>query len=320
MPDLAVGGIHHVTAIAANAQRNFDFYTGVLGLRLVKQTVNQDDPFTYHLYYGDSLGRPGTALTFFPFPGVPEGRTGRGQVYETAVSVPSGSVATWDQRLARAGATRLGEEERFGVRVLRFRDPDGLILALAGDAAEQSEPGWSGGHIPADEAVRAFSHARLASASPDGTARVLTDILGYTEVANEAGATRFAVGGADRAVSVDMLAAAASARSGSGTVHHVAFRVPDREALLAMREQILAAGLYPTPLIERFYFRSVYFREPGGILFEVATDDPGFTLDEDASSLGQSLKLPGEYEGQRRAIEAALPPLRGPAAEGAERP
>jgi glyoxalase family protein len=255
-------------------------------------------------------------MTFFPFPRVPEGRPGRGQVDETAFSVPADALGAWDQRLARAVATPLGETERFGARVLRFADPDGLMLTLAGDAARDSEPGWSYGPVPADEAVRAFSHARLASAAPDATARVLREVLGYAEAASESEATRFVIAGAERAGALDLLADAPAGRQGAGTVHHVAFRVPDREALLAMREQVAAAGLRPTPVIDRFYFRSVYFREPGGILFEVANDEPGFTVDEDADALGQSLKLPGEYESQRDAIERALPTLRAPEPNG----
>lgn len=316
MPDDAVGGIHHVTALATGAQRNLDFYSGVLGLRLVKRTVNQDEPFTYHLYYGDSVGRPGTVVTFFPVPGVPAGRSGSGQVHETVFSVPASALAAWEQSLRAAGAESLGDEERFGSRVLRFTDPDGLIIALAGDAAEDSDPGWSHGRISATESIRGFSHVRLASAEPEGTARVLRDVLGYAEVAHEASATRFAVADAERAGAVDILADPPGGRSGAGTVHHVAFRVPDHDALLALRERIMAAGLRPTPVIDRFYFRSVYFREPGGILFEVASDEPGFTVDEEADSLGQSLRLPGEHESQRAAIERALPTLQAPDPRG----
>lgn len=312
MNPIAVGGIHHVTAIAADAQRNVDFYSGVLGLRMVKKTVNQDDPFTYHLYYGDTLGRPGTAMTFFPFPGVPAGQPGRRQVHETGFSVPAGALGAWQQRLSDAGVTVLGEEERIGVPVLRFADPDGLIIALVGDAAESSAAGWPEGPVPAGEAVRAFSNVRLASAAPEATARVLTELLGYSETGTEPEATRFAIAGAERAGEVDLLANPPAGRPGTGTVHHVAFRVPDRDTLLAMQHQVMDSGLRPTPEIDRFYFRSVYFHEPGGILFEIASDDPGFAVDEPVESLGSELRLTAAHEPQREQIEAHLPPIRVP--------
>ncbi len=317
MNPIQVGGIHHVTAIAADAQRNVDFYTGILGLRFVKKTVNQDDPFAYHLYYGDTLGRPGTAMTFFTFPDLPAGQPGRRQVYETAFSVPAASLGRWRDRLERHGITVLGEEERFGVPVLRFADPDGLIVVLVGDAADASEAGWPGGPVPAAEAVRAFSSVRLASAVPEATARVLTELLGYAETGTQSDATRFAIADVERAGAIDLMDAPPAERPGAGTVHHVAFRVPDQDTLLAIRQQLVDGGMRPTPEIDRFYFRSVYFREPGGILFEIATDDPGFAVDEDVTALGSELKLTAAHESQRARIEAQLPPIRVPAAEGA---
>lgn len=319
MNPVTVGGIHHVTAITTDAQRNVDFYSGVLGLRFVKKTVNQDDPFTYHLYYGDTLGRPGTAMTFFPFHDVPAGRPGRRQVYETGFSVPAGALGTWLQRLRDAGVTVLGEEERFGAPVLRFADPDGLIIALVGDAAETSAAGWPEGPVPPSDAVRAFSNVRLASSAPEATARVLTDLLGYGEVGTEPEATRFAIAGAERAGEVDLLASTPAGSPGAGTVHHVAFRVPDRDTLVAMQQQVKISGLRPTPEIDRFYFRSVYFREPGGILFEIASDDPGFAVDEPVESLGSELKLTAAHEPLRAQIEAHLPPIHAPDPKGATR-
>lgn len=318
MQQLRVGGIHHVTAIAADPQVNVDFYTGVLGLRFVKKTVNQDDPLTYHLYYGDTLGRPGTAMTFFPFPGVPAGRPGRGQVYATGFSVPPAALERWPQRLERHGVTVTGEDERFGVPVLRLADPDGLVVELVGDADVAGEPGWPDGPVPAEDAVRAFAGVRLASAAPEKTADLLTGLLGYTEAGSGDDATRFVVADAERAGALDLLAEAPAGRPGAGTVHHVAFRVPDDDTQVAMQQRLTEAGLQPTPVIDRYYFRSVYFREPGGILFEIATDGPGFTVDEDVDSLGTELKLTAAHEPMRERIEANLPPIRVPATAGGQ--
>lgn len=314
-----VGGIHHITAVAADPQRNVDFYVGVLGLRFVKKTVNQDEPFTYHLYYGDTVGRPGTALTCFPFLDAPAGQPGRNQVYETGFSVPAAAMGSWRERLQRAGVSVLGDTERFGVPVLRFADPDGLLLTLVGDAAEQSEAGWPEGPIPAAEAIRAFASVRLASARPDATAGVLTDLLGYEEAGMEEGTARFAIGNAERAGLVELMDAPPNGSPGTGTVHHVAFRVPDRDTLLAKRQELLDGGMRATAEIDRFYFHSVYFREPGGILFELATDGPGFTVDEDAATLGSELKLIAEHEPFRAEIETHLLPVRVPTIEGASR-
>lgn len=313
MTQARVGGIHHVTAIAADPQVNVDFYAGVLGLRFVKKTVNQDDPLTYHLYYGDTVGRPGTAMTFFPFPGAPAGRPGRGQVYATGFSVPAAALERWPRRLERHGVTVTGEDQRFGTPVLRLADPDGLVVELVGDADGASEPGWPEGPVPAEDAVRAFSGVRLASAAPQKTARVLTELLGYAEAGSGEDATRFVAAGAARAGTVELLAEAPAGRSGAGTVHHVAFRVADDDTQVALQQRLTDAGLQPTPVIDRFYFRSVYFREPGGILFEIATDEPGFAVDEDVASLGSELKLTAAHEPMRARIEAHLPPIRVPA-------
>lgn len=314
MSNVRAGGVHHVTAIAGDPQVNVDFYTGVLGLRFVKKSVNQDDPFTYHLYYGDTVGRPGTAMTFFPFAGVPAGRPGRSQVYATGFSVPAAALERWPQRLERHGVTVTGEDERFGAPVLRLADPDGLVIELVGDADAASEPGWPDGPVPAADAVRAFSGVRLASAAPRETADVLTGLLGYTEAGSSDDATRFVIADAERAGAVELLADPPAGRSGAGTVHHVAFRVPDDDTQVALQDRLAEAGLQPTPVIDRFYFRSVYFREPGGILFEIATDEPGFTIDEDVDSLGGELKLTAVHEAMRARIEAQLPPIRVPAA------
>lgn len=318
MEGIRVRGIHHVTAIAADPQVNVDFYTGVLGLRFVKKSVNQDDPLTYHLYYGDTVGRPGTAMTFFPYPGAAAGRPGRGQVYATGFSVPAAALERWPRRLERHGVTVTGEDERAGTPVLRLADPDGLIVELVGDADAASEAGWPDGPVPAEDAVRAFSRVRLASAEPPETARVLTELLGFAEAGSDEDATRFVVADAERAGTVELLADPPPGRAGAGTVHHVAFRVPDDDTQVALQDRLAEAGLRPTPVIDRFYFRSVYFREPGGVLLEIATDEPGFTADEDVDSLGSGLKLTVAHERQRARIEASLPPIRVPARAGGD--
>lgn len=315
MAEPQVGGLHHVTAVAAEAQRNADFYAGVLGLRFVKRTVNQDDPFTYHLYYGDEIGRPGTAMTFFPFPGVPRGRPGRGQAMATGFSVPPDAIERWAQRLRHHHTASPSQTERFGVPVLQFTDPDGLILELVGDAAPARAPGWPDGPVAAADAIRAFSRVRLASGAPAKTARVLVDLLGYREAAGEAGIWRFVLDGADVADTVELLEDPPPGRAGAGTVHHIAFRVPDDDTQQRLRERLIGHGLAPTPVVERYYFRSVYFREPGGILFEIATDGPGFTTDEAPESLGRSLKLTVAHEPYRAEIESQLPPLSVPGAD-----
>ncbi|MBS3785984.1 MAG: ring-cleaving dioxygenase [Gammaproteobacteria bacterium] len=295
-------GLHHVTAVAADPQRNVDFYTRVLGLRLVKKTVNQDDPFTYHLYYGDALGRPGTAMTFFPFPGVPAGQPGRGQPIETQFSVPLNTLTEWESRL-RAAAVEIsagpsnGQADR-----LQFTDPDGLPLALIAEAPEA-------GDLESEPAIRGFAGLTLASHRPDSTARMLTELLGYAPVTSSGATLRFKSQGSVRADHIELIESPMMGRPGYGTVHHIAFRVPNRSALLEMLERVQAARLPCSGEVDRFYFRSVYFREPGGMLFEIATDDPGFTVDEPVESLGQTLKLTAEHEPMRAAIETSLPAL-----------
>ena len=297
-----VQGLHHITAVAADPQRNADFYTRVLGLRLVKKTVNQDDPSSYHLYYGDDRGRPGTAMTFFPFPGVPAGQAGRGQPLETRFSVPADAIAAWQSQLADAGITVTpGDTD---VPMLQFRDPDGLPLALIGDA-----PASIAADTRGETAIRGFSGMSLASHRPVATARVLTGLLDYVESGAGVGGTRFVSVDAPLARHIDLVEDVAPGQAGYGTVHHVAFRVADRPALLERLERIRAWQLPCSGEVDRYYFRSVYFREPGGMLFEIATDDPGFDVDEPVESLGSDLKLTPAHEPMRAAIEAQLPAL-----------
>jgi glyoxalase family protein len=304
-------GLHHVTAIAGAARRNFDFYTRILGLRFVKKTVNFDDPGTYHFYYGDETGRPGTILTFFPWEHVVPGRVGVGQTSETALRVPAASLGYWTHRFVEKGVPHENLEKRFGESVLVFKDPDGLRLSLVGVAGAETEPGWSGGDIPSEHAIRGFNGVTLLLDEGVRTGAILTDVLGFRETAQEGSSTRYATD-APRGAVVDIRIAAGflPGSMGGGSVHHVAFRAADDAAQAAMARRLIENhGIRPTEQRDRNYFRSVYFREPGGVLFEIATDDPGFAVDESAANLGRDLKLPKFLESRRQQIEAVLPEL-----------
>jgi glyoxalase family protein len=300
-----IPGIHHVTAIAGAPQENLDFYTSTLGLRFVKRTVNFDDPTTYHFYYGDSLGHPGTILTFFPWPGAQAGSGGAGMAVATAFSVPERSLEPWMERLAAAGVPFDSPEDRFGAPVLRLRDPHGTQVELVPDA------------VPADElAPVGFHGVTLAVTQSEDTVRLLTEVFGY-EVGGEAAEgggsrVRLRAPGAAPGSVVDLLTSRAHPRGlmGAGAVHHVAFRAKDAAAQLAWREAILDWGLPVTPVQDRQYFTSIYFREPGGVLFEIATDPPGFTLDEKPEELGTGLRLPPWLEPRREWIAERLPKIR----------
>ncbi len=304
-------GIHHVTAIAGEPQPNVDFYVGLLGLRMVKKTVNFDDPGTYHLYYGDGAGTPGSIMTFFPWAGAPQGRIGAGQLTVTSFSVPAASLGYWTERLVAAGVRFEKPENRFGETVLRFPDPDGLRLELVA-AGEDHREGWTDGTVPAEDAVRGFHHVTLVVADPSRTARLMTDTLGFRQTGETEGRTRYEAGPGN---TVDVADGTGFPRGtmGVGTVHHVAFRVPDEETQLELREEVAALGYNVTPVLDRNYFRSIYFREPGGVLFEVATNPPGFAVDEEPEHLGETLKLPPWLEPQRDRLEEVLLPLRVPA-------
>ena len=306
-----MSGIHHVTAISGKAARNLDFYTHVLGLRFVKKTVNFDDPGTYHLYYGDSEGHPGTILTFFPWEHAAPGRTGVGLTQETAFRVPASSIGYWTHRFVEMGVTHEALEKRFGEPVLPFKDPDGLILALVGAAGAETEPAWHTTDIPTEHAIRGFHGVTLLLEDVSPTAAVLTDVLGFNQVGEDGALIRFraseAIGGyVDTREAKGFLAG----RLGRGSVHHIAFRAPDDTRQAEMAHKLVANhGLRPTQQMDRQYFRSVYFHEPGGILFEIATDQPGFAVDEALDLLGRDLKLPAFLEPRRKEIEAVLPPL-----------
>jgi glyoxalase family protein len=315
---MAQNGIHHVTAIAGSARRNLDFYTRVLGLRLVKRTVNFDDPSAYHFYYGDETGTPGSILTFFPWEHVAPGRLGVGETQETAFRVPEGSLGYWTHRFVAEGVSHEAPELRFGETALPFRDPDGMRLALVASKGAEQDVGWDGG-VPAEHAIRGFQGVTLMLDRTEPTAAILTNVIGFAETATEGSVTRLQAAGARFGGVVDLRAVGGflPGRAGGGTVHHVAFRAADDAAQAAMVAKLAADhGIRTTEQRDRDYFRSVYFREPGGLLFEIATDIPGFSVDEPVAELGRSLKLPKFLEPRRARIEAALPEVSPEPAEG----
>jgi glyoxalase family protein len=306
-----MSGIHHVTAISGKAERNFEFYRHVIGLRFVKKTVNFDDPTTYHLYYGDRLGHPGTILTFFPWEDASLGRAGVGFTQQTAFRIPVGSIGYWTHRLIENSVTYETLERRFGEPVLSFTDPDGTNLALVGSAGAESEPAWDGSAIPAEHAIRGFHSVTLMLDDAARTAAVLRDVLGFKDAGRDGSLSRFhASEGIGGIVDIREAKGFLSGHLGRGSVHHIAFRAADDASQAEMARKLVAEhGLQPTHQIDREYFRSVYFREPGGILFEIATDQPGFAVDEPVESLGRDLKLPSFLEARRKEIEAVLPEL-----------
>jgi glyoxalase family protein len=305
-------GIHHVTIIASSARQNLDFYTGTLGLRLVKKTVNFDDPSTYHLYYGDAAGHPGTIVTFFPWDSASPGRLGIGEAQETVFAVPEGSIGYWTQRFVEKGVAHDSPIKRFGETTLAFKDRDGTRLALAGVKRIEAGSAWSGGGVPSDHAIRGFHSVSLLLAEAGPTTAILTDVFGFIAGGREASVHRYRAKGVEVGGIVDLRTAGEflNARQGAGSVHHVAFRAQDDAAQAAMvRKLVQVHGLRTTEQKDRNYFRSVYFREPGHVLFEIATDPPGFAVDESPDSLGAALKLPPFLEGRRAEIESALPKL-----------
>jgi len=304
-------GLHHITAIAGNAQQNFKFYTDTIGLRLVKKTVNFDDPGTYHLYYGDESGSAGTILTFFPWEGIGRGTEGVGMATEIGYAVPSGSLKFWRARFQENNITVGETAERFGEQFLPFKDPDGLSLALIVPKEEDSRKPWETAAIKSDTATRGFHSTTLNLQSIDETAKVLTDIFGYRLLSQEGNRYRFITDAVENASVVDLLENPSGhrGRNAAGTNHHVAFRVKDEQVQMEFREKILSKNLQITPKIDRDYFFSLYFREPGGVLFEIATENPGFTVDEPLSELGKSLMLPHQHAHLRGELENILPKL-----------
>lgn len=314
MPTLT--GLHHVTAITADGQANIDFYAGVLGLRLVKVTVNFDDPRCYHLYYGNEHGDPGTGMTFFAWPGARQGRVGAPQVTATAFAAPSGSLPFWRDRLALFNVDLARESERFGERVIEFADGDGTRLEIVGTERATLQP-WADGPVPADDALRGFHSVTLSEEGYERTARLLTDTLRLREGATDGNRNRFLFADDATGSVLDVLCVPAGPRGrlGAGIVHHVALSTPREEDQSAWREAFAGAMLNVSPVMNRKYFHSIYCREPGGVLLEIATQGPGFTVDEQAAALGTTLKLPAVYEADRAKIESALPRLRLPGGE-----
>ena len=304
-----IKGLHHITAIAGNAQRNYDFYTKTLGLRLVKKTVNFDDPGTYHFYFGNEKGEPGTILTFFPWQHIKRGRAGTGMATHIDYSVPAGSLAFWMERLKEGGVKQEpGIMEKFSQPYISFEDPDGLLINLVENDQDNRIP-WTTPGIDSNAALRGFHGVTLTLDHIKPTAEILTDIFEYRFVKQENNVHRFVTDAADNAAIIDLVEDPESPHGivAGGTNHHVAFRVTDNEMLMQFREKIISKGLGITPQIDRNYFFSLYFREPGGVLFEIATDTPGFDVDEPLTELGTGLKLPPQYEPARQKIAAALP-------------
>jgi glyoxalase family protein len=306
-------GIHHVTAIASDAQQNLDFYTGTLGLRLVKLTVNFDDPSSYHFYYGDTTGQPGTLLTFFAWAGAYRATQGRGSVYATALGIRSGALDYWKRRLTREGVSFESFENRLGENGIQFFDPDGMILELVETDTPPTANVWEGATIPAENAIFGVHSVSIATSGIEPTARILTDKLGFTKLAIEEERARFK-SSSDIGGYVDVLFAPELPRAtqGVGGVHHVAFRSESDDSQLRFRADFIRDGLNVSPVMERNYFRSIYFRIPGGVLFEIATDAPGMLIDESLDSLGSKLMLPENYEKYRAEIEAGVQPVQLP--------
>lgn len=308
----SIKGIHHITAIAGPPQENIEFYTGFLGLRLVKKTVNFDDPYTYHLYYGDETGTPGTILTFFPWADAMQGKPGTGQAITISFSIPEDSVDYWIDRFAEEVIDFETPFSRFGQQMIRFKDPDGLQLELVADPAAAEIAGWADGPVPAEHAVRGFHGVTLALDDYKPTAQLLLEVMGYeeTDVDEKERRHRYRSAGNGTGIFVDLLDNPdLLGRMGKGTIHHVAFRVKDKKEQLQWREKLISLGYHVTEVKDRQYFSSIYFREPGGVLFEIATDPPGFPKDEPVKALGTDLKLPPWLESRREMIEKRLPEI-----------
>lgn len=310
-----ITGLHHITVIAGDAQENLDFYAGVLGMRLVKKTVNQDVPGTYHLFYADGDAHAGTDLTFFPWPDMTPGQQGVGLTVEVALAVSPGSLRYWAGRLEHHGIQVDQPVTRFGERLITFSDPHGLGLALVETADGREFTAWTKSSVPEPNQVRGLHGVRLLERSAAPTIEFLTGALGFEEIGTEEGWRRFALSGGRSGRVLDIKEAPAERQGvwGTGSVHHIAWRVPDDATELAVQRRLHSAGRHPTQVIDRFWFKSVYFREPGGALFEIATDGPGFGVDETLDQLGARLVLPPWLEPKRAAIESGLVPLRNPA-------
>lgn len=319
--ETSILGLHHVTAIASDPQRNIDFYTGVLGLRLVKVTVNFDDPGSYHFYYGDEVGHPGTILTFFAWPGAPRGRQGLGQIASIAFSIPQSSLGFWISHLLEQKVLYEGPSQRFGENTITFRDPDGLSLELVAQAETPSVSIWEHGSVPPEHTIRGIAGVTLWEEGYEQTAHLLTDTLGFHQMAETQTFHRFGLRSEQPTSWVDVRSAPGfwPGQIAAGTVHHVAWRTASEETQLAWQKKLAESSYNVTPVLNREYFHSIYFPEPGGVLFEIATDPPGFTLDEPVERLGTQLRLPPWFEQSRAAIAKILPEIQYPPVMGEER-
>ena len=304
-------GLHHITAIAGKAQRNYNFYTNTLGLRLVKKTVNFDDPGTYHFYYGDEVGSPGSILTFFPWEGTPGGKKGTGMATEIGYSVPEGSLEFQNNRFKEINVKHDTINERFGEKYLALQDPDGLLLNLIVPSLDDNRKSWTTNEVKDDVAIKGFHSVVLEVRKLESTAKILTDIFGYQLLTQEGNRYRFITDATAAGNIVDIVEEpnGSNGHNGAGTNHHVAFRAKDDTTMMEFREKVMATGISITDKIDRNYFYSLYFREPNGILFEIASDNPGFATDESVKELGTHLMLPPQYEAYRNRIEAWLPVL-----------
>jgi glyoxalase family protein len=310
-----ISGLHHVTAIAGDPQPNLDFYVDLLGLRLVKRTVNFDDPGSYHFYFGDAVGTPGTILTFFSWPGARRGVRGSSEVSATAFAIPQGSAGYWLERLKASHVSAERTPKRFGEELLRFADPDGTPIELIESAEGDAVVLWSESPVPAEHAVRGFHSVSLRLRSYEKTAQLITDTFGYRFVEETGTRLRFAAPGESGiGKTIDLISApdVSPAHIAVGSVHHIAFRIPNDEPQRSLREKLINLGYQVSPVMDRTYFHSIYFREPGGVLFEVATDPPGFTKDESVNELGANLRLPPWMEHARPQIEKVLPKITVP--------
>ena len=306
-----ITGIHHITCIAGDAQENLDFYAGVLGMRLVKKSVNQDSPDTYHLFVADGDAHPGTDLTFFPWPGMPRGRDGTGLAAEISLAVPRGSLEYWIERLRKNSIALGAIEMRRGDRALPLTDPHGLRIALVETTDEREFTPWARSPVPADHQIIGLHAVRLNERDLRLCESFLTQVLGFVNMGEEGGWHRFGIAGGGSGAHLEIREQPDVPRGqwGVGSMHHVAWRVPDDAAEIAVREKVALAHRRPTEVIDRFWFKSVYFLEPGGVLFELATDGPGFAVDEEMEALGERLVLPPWLESSRNEIEKALPRL-----------
>jgi glyoxalase family protein len=312
--DNKILGIHHITAMASDAQRNVNFYVSVLGLRFVKKSINQDAPDVYHLYYGDEVGSPGTAMTFFPFGRASRGTRGNGEISRIGFSVPTASVDFWISHLSKKGISFSGPEKKYENDIITFLDPDGMMIELVFSDKQVLKFPWNLGPIPAEYAIRNFFGVTMNLASLESSSAVLIDILGFKSILYNGSTHRFIVGEGSDEAAIDIIVDPnlPFARQSAGSVHHIAWRVKDFAAHEEWQHHVEQNGLSPTEVIDRFYFHSIYFREPGGVLYEIASDNPGFTVDETLEELGTHLMLPPWYEIHREKIERALPPISMP--------